>query len=129
MTEKTKHTPGPWVAVYSKDRVFYNGHDISYYVIYTDKTRHQLRQEGNEHYSDDQDDVDNIRIADAYYNDMTTEEAIANASLIAAAPDLLKILKELSSECMEIVAYKDWPELQALVDKAQDIIARAEGDQ
>jgi hypothetical protein len=90
---KAKHTMGPWVAIVPKSRLNHLGNDITQYTIMTDKTRGELRRGGAAHYKDDPHDVDNITIASQFLGDMTLAEGQANASLIAAAPDLLQALE------------------------------------
>lgn len=53
-------------------------------------------------------------------------EVEANARLIAAAPEMKKALQKLVDIAPASVEYSDWPELQKAVDKANDILAKAE---
>ena len=62
----------------------------------------------------------NFRMTDLRYSGKTTGEAIANAKLIAAAPDLLSALRECLA-CEFAVTDK------AAIAKAESAIARAVG--
>ncbi len=53
------------------------------------------------------------------------DEDMANAWLIAAAPDLLEALRTLATEAVDSVEYGDWPELQEAVDAARAAIKKA----
>lgn len=37
--------------------------------------------------------------------------------------DLIDILRRLKNECVKSVEYSDWPELQELVEEAEDVLA------
>lgn len=90
----SKHTPGPWVAIFPEHREKYEGTDITMYEVMTEKTRKQLREEGLDHYDRRLEEVANVSIvSNHFWRDMSDEEAKANARLIAAAPDLLEALE------------------------------------
>jgi hypothetical protein len=94
---ETKFTPAPWVAIYPESRHMYNGSDLSTYEICTEKTRSELKAVGFTHYREDRHSVDNITIAQAYWRDMSDEEAKANANLIACAPEMYAMLELIAS--------------------------------
>lgn len=102
-----KHTPGPWT-VYDK-RYLFTDNEGSASIRFGD-----------------------IWIADvhgAHVGPQTKEEADANISLIAAAPELLQALKALSS-VVGLTAFKYEGQravLQEAYDIARDAIAKAEG--
>ena len=98
---ETKFTPAPWVAIYPESRHMYNGSDLSTYEICTEKTRSELKADGFTHYRPDPHSVDNITIAQAYWRDMADEEAKANASLIACAPEMYAMLDKIADELLE----------------------------
>lgn len=130
----SKHTPGPWVAIVPESRHIYNGTDITSFSVYTEKTRHKLSLEGLAHYREDRSDVDNVGIAtNQYINDLTLDELVANAQLIAAAPELLEALKtsKLFFEAMiEDQRCGDMLIAAALtLDKINHVINKATGEQ
>ena len=55
-------------------------------------------------------------------------EDFANARLIAAAPDLLAALEELTRTAASLVDYHDDPETEAAIDVARAAIAKAKGE-
>lgn len=55
---------------------------------------------------------------------LTEDEAAANASLIAAAPDLLQVLKRFVADAAD---YPAWQRPCAVVEEAEATIAKAEG--
>jgi len=92
---EAKHTPGPWV---SDER-------------YDCKNSHSVKS-----------GYKNLAIVN-YFNIMSNEEAKANAKLMAAAPDLLEIVKAYAAM---------WEEgeenlSRTLYKKAKDAIEKAEG--
>lgn len=91
-----KFTKGPWIAICPEQRLLVGEskeHDITQYEVMSVKTRGELTKDGATHYRKDIGCVDNISIAQAYWRDMTDEEANANAALIAAAPDMYEEIK------------------------------------
>lgn len=93
MKTKNKHTPGPWVIC----------HDTEYNRICIDDSN------GNRFAP-----ICQISLKD------TTDEYLANASLIAAAPEMLEAL-EYAQECIEKGIKSDdflW-QLDALIKKAR----------
>ena len=84
---KSKHTAGPW-------------------IIYTDGGRSFGIYKG----LDETNAEDCIFIAE-----IDSRPTDANANLIAAAPDLLDVCKELSESILE----EDWPELFSAIAKAE----------
>ena len=66
-----------------------------------------------------------ICVATAWLFNRPSEEASANARLIAAAPDLLKACELLAEVAQGSVEYSDWPELQKAVNKAHKAIEKA----
>lgn len=116
----SKHTPGPWTAICPDKRYFYEGTDITKYDVLTVKTRAQLLDEGHTHYRSDPGGVDNVSIVSSHFwNDMTADEAKANASLIAAAPDLLEALEKA-------VARQGFSNDELI--SAREVIAKAKGE-
>lgn len=94
----SKHTPGPW-EVCRDSRGCQSVRAKSGFLAFTPSIQH--------------------------YNDPTryideTEEAKANAHLIAAAPDMLEALKDV----IQIVRVDEWPRLSG---KCRAAIAKAEG--
>jgi hypothetical protein len=127
----TKHTPGPWVAIYPEQRHSYELNDITAYEVLTANTRKQLSDEGLTHYRPDPSGVDNISVVGmTFWKDMLDEEAKANAILIAAAPDLLDALKKCEHALVKATPVKDEdPELQATaIFAASTAIAKATGE-
>ena len=59
------------------------------------------------------------------YGGLTYDETIANARLIAASPELLKLLREVM-DVVEVVL-DDSPEMDAWLDHARAAIAKVEG--
>jgi hypothetical protein len=78
------------------------------------------------------DQTSNFSICMAEYVGCGFKEAIANARLIAAAPELLAALKEMR-EFIRIrfpddsLASGNWPTVKPLVEKWDAAIAKAEG--
>ena len=94
----TKHTPGPW-HVYGDDKTLIGAADGKMMLA---KTNHRhICQEWSR----------------------PVEEAQANARLIAAAPELLVALKNLSAEMMFSTGRE-----QVFVEEARAAIAKARGD-
>jgi citrate lyase beta subunit len=124
----SKHTPGPWAAICPKERHFYEGRDITSFCVMSEKTRGQLREEGHIHYREDREKVDNISLCGyVWWADMTDSEAIANAHLIAAAPELLEALKAFVADWCDETGMSS-PSHES-VRFAQAAIAKAEGAQ
>lgn len=118
------HTPGPWVAIVSPGRRYYEGKDITHYEVVSEKTRGELAEEGRTHYRPDAAKVDNVVVCgNTWWWDMAEDEAIANARLIAAAPELLEVLEEamsmLGSRLIKDTLGYEWHE------KASAAIAKA----
>ena len=96
---ETKHTPGPWEALFPESRRHNEGVDVTYFQVLTQKTKAQLRAEGRDHYNRHHEDVANVSIvSNQFWWDMTDDEAKANARLIAAAPELLEALEEIMKQ-------------------------------
>ena len=53
------------------------------------------------------------------------EDGKADALMLAAAPGLYSVLERLSKEAATSVEYSDWPELQELLEEADNILAKA----
>ena len=71
-----------------------------------------------------------------YMEDVQTDEWLANARLIAAAPDLLDVLTRLTEKVTRAnslrhsggrISSEDWSEFYALQNEARATIAKAEG--
>jgi len=122
----SQHTPGPWVAIFPESRRYHEGADITSYEVMTEKTRAQMREEGRDHYERRHEDVANVGIVSCHFwRDMKDEEAKANARLIAAAPELLEALIDVSNQARH--SDYDWPvELSRAVSAA---ITKATGEQ
>ena len=83
-------------------------------------------------------DSDGGRIADCRIDGETTEQTIANARLIAAAPDLAEALRCLSAEVnglhaferafREVYGNSNWEALQHQASKARAALAKARGE-
>lgn len=83
---ESKHTPGPWVAIFPEHRQKHEGSDITMYEVMTEKTRKQLREEGLDHYDRRHEDVANVSIVSHHFwRDMNDDEAKANARLISGS--------------------------------------------
>ena len=101
MSNKPKHTPGPWNA----DKATYHNGYIEYFV----------RRDG-----------DAVAITGDITDPETKQPSEANAQLIAAAPDLLEALKWIMSECR--VFCQDSMDIDdGAVYSAREAIAKAEG--
>jgi hypothetical protein len=107
MKAVTGHTPGPWRVTYSDDGGFQVGvelHDGAFDVV--------------------------ICVRGSWTH--RVKESLANARLIAAAPELLAALKEMR-EFIRIrfpddsLASGNWPTVKPLVEKWDAAIAKAEG--
>jgi hypothetical protein len=121
----SKHTPGPWVALFPEARRYYEGVDVTNFEVLTQKTRAQFRAEGLDHYDRSNEDVANVSIvSNQFWWDMTDDEAKANARLIAAAPELLEALEKALNEsgCDGDQCGTEWHEL------ARAAIAKAKGE-
>jgi hypothetical protein len=119
----SKHTPGPWVALFPEKRQFHEGTDITMYEVMSEKTRKQLRDEGRDHYDKHHEDVANVSIVSSHFwRDMDDEEAKANARLIAAAPELLEAL-----HAMYVALYIDGCAQPKHMEAARAAIAKATG--
>lgn len=96
-----KHTPGPWWA---------SGSDFAVLAA-------------------DADDAPYARtVAETNVGDMTDVEALANARLIAAAPDLLHALKQMQACSHKTHSHGEFPaKTCGLCTKALAAIAKAEG--
>ena len=103
MNGTTKHTPGPWI-------IKRLAHSHRHTVRIIEKAKHGAIAE----------------IKDAYYY----SEGQANAALIAAAPEMIEVVKELRERLarwMEIAEGQDAREYdQHALDKADSILARIE---
>lgn len=121
----SKHTPGPWIAIFPEARCFHEGSDITSFDVMTEKTRAQFRAEGRDHYERRHEDVANVGIVSCqFWRDLKDEEAKANARLIAAAPELLEAL----ALCLHAVALAGWDGDHCAI-KARAAIAKATGEQ
>ena len=119
----SKHTPGPWVAIFPEARSYNEGVDITNFQVLTQKTRAQFRAEGLDHYDRYLEDVANVSIvSNQFWWDMTDDEAKANARLIAAAPELLDALEGL----LGLAERDGW--LHIAVNQARAAIAKAKGE-
>lgn len=115
-----KFTKGPWVAICPEQRLLVGEskeHDITSYEVMSEKTRGELASEGAKHYRKDKDNVDNISIANAYWRDMSDEEAKANASLIACAPEMYEMLDKILNSAQPASDF--YAEADALLAKAR----------
>ena len=104
---ETKHTPGPW-SVYDQRHLFTN-HEGSARLI-----------------------AGNIWIAcvhGSHVGPQSKEEADANISLIAAAPELLEALESLIANVYSCACTMPTKEEREAWDKADAAIAKAEGEQ
>lgn len=111
-----KHTPAPWVCMNGTD-VFTDLNSVNANGIKSDKT-------------------DGWQIADCSvgktcvdgeYVELSANEQIANAHLIAAAPELLEALIELTESAKE--AIDSLGDLADAIDTAKAAIAKALGQQ
>jgi len=117
------HTPAPWGAVVPKSRHIHDETDITHYSVMTEKTRGQLRDEGFHHYNEDVDYVDNIDVVShQFVGDMTLEEAISNAHLIAAAPELLDFCERMQEHYAHLLENDSH-----LIDELDETIKKARG--
>ena len=103
MTE-TKHTPGPWV-------VEPENYDCDGGTLVRTKGKICLANVWGVMFAKTPDD-----------------ESLANARLIAAAPDLLEALEYLAGAC-ELALDNDYPEGRDPVSVARAAIAKAKGEQ
>lgn len=103
-----KHTPGPWEVFICDDGSEHTGWPISIHQAGTDKT--VVRTGGQWPYTWDEA--------------ISKNEAVANANLIAAAPELLEAL-----EVTMDLAWRDHktPEEQAFLEKVDKLIIKAKG--
>jgi hypothetical protein len=56
------------------------------------------------------------------------EDGAADAYMLAAAPGLCSVLDRLAREAGTSVEYSDWPELQDLIEEADNMLAQARGE-
>ena len=98
---KTLHTPGPW----------YQGGGIQQYCVYDKKV--WLNPDGSRG-----GDTPNLVVV------VSPDDAIADARLIAAAPELLDAL----ADCVEHMHWTQ-PQGEAAWKKAKAVIAKATGEQ
>ena len=122
---KHTHTPGPWEALFPESRRHNEGVDVTYFQVLTQKTKAQLRAEGRDHYNRHHEDVANVSIvSNQFWWDMTDDEAMANARVIAAAPELLEACESLLR-----FAERDRLPTDVAVNAARTAIAKAKGEQ
>ena len=121
---ETQHTPGPWVAEHEAGPATTDGAIASTGVW--SQTRYATARESEE----GDDPMDSAWIC-GIWGDLTSEQ-FANARLIAAAPDLLHSLKEISDMFMArpdmvraMQPLRGFAE-NAVFDRAASAIAKAE---
>jgi hypothetical protein len=103
-----KHTPGPF---FFKRGI---GRDPRDFIV-VDSTGNTVAETNVALYMEGDEELEpSVR-------PITLEEAIANAHLFAAAPDMLAALKAADDACSQIVAPEDWPrkEIRAAISKAE----------
>jgi hypothetical protein len=107
----SKHTPGPWIVTPQINRVSHRNPLGGIRAVATAHVAWFVADDGSLHKSG--------RDSDA----ISENEAIANAALIAAAPELLEALKEVSEE----TRHRDYDWTVDLAQRVRAAIARAEG--
>lgn len=119
----TKHTPAPWGIAENHMNEFKNQYTILSLMTHTvcEVTRHNYKEVGNDKFKD----------PETLHKD---EEALANAKLIAAAPELLEALQMLSEWNDKYPPNKVYSydrakvietALTEIVEKAKDAIKKA----
>jgi len=110
-----EHTPGPWRQVEYDDWLYIGGSEMDF-IEYD-----PVDEPYNYHVENAACVVDLA----AMRVENLTEEGIANARLIAAAPDLLAALEEL----LRVVYEGDWYwEVQPALKQAKSAVAKVEGE-
>ena len=113
--EKSKHTPGKW-------EIKELGGDEKAYTVYSDKS-------DKNHIAE----VNRLHHFGAHQNLYDTESAIetkANASLIASAPEMLEMLKELQDvfKMKDSLTQAPGTSMGTIInDKLDNLITKAEG--
>ena len=110
-----KHTPGPWKVLEGLQRDHMNGTaNVTVFKQHRGERRDRLSV-----------------VAEVWDRDLVAMggDVIANARLIAAAPDLLEALHDLSQtfDAMCALAKSSGPNFDALRAKVRAALARAEG--
>lgn len=119
------HTPGPWEITSSNDTTAcfsikgpkdaQGYQDLVAEIIKTGFPRRKDEGFGNPHWLQD--------------NNLAKETTLANARLIAAAPELLEALTELLDQ-LETIGIPEWSGAEGLsLDQARTAIAKATGGQ
>ena len=106
-TETIKHTPGPWKVIYNTDFYEADEEDIA--------TKYVMNIEGANGKS-------------VYYTESGYfKPNPADVQLISAAPEMLAIVKDFLN-CCELNADELEPETVALIQQAEQIIVKAQGE-
>ena len=98
----TRHTPGPWmVSPWDAQRIFQNNSAMRSHIEWDNYERHDFEEpptpEANE--------KDLVLVCEIYYENEREE---ADASLIAAAPELLEALRPFAELAKELPTGPDW---------------------
>ena len=120
-----KHTPGPWAAEIA--RVVPESEPFGFFIRHAERRRSVV----NCHVYETATPVLPVEWRDAPItltdwkgHHYTPDELVANAHLIAAAPDLLEALQELVAEAVEVWEYA---EDYAHIERARAALSKATG--